>query len=237
MARKHARKRQADSLVSLDLRDAVDFVLDRILDRHDVHGLVAKFVDQAVERRGLAASGRPDHEENALRAADPRPQLLFEGLRESDLAPETSQYCARLSRRMTIFSPHREGSVETRASSVPVASALMCPSCGTRRSATSRLRHHLDANDKVVVQPSRQFRGLPKCAVNATAHARGSAAGLNVNVAGAESRRLRERSFSEFEQWEKSPRSDWIGAELSAQSKLAVVTWITYKVGTAQKVT
>ena len=63
---KHARKRQAGALVSLDLRDAVDFVLNRILDRNDVHWLVAKLVDQAVERGRLAASGWPDHEENAL---------------------------------------------------------------------------------------------------------------------------------------------------------------------------
>ncbi len=63
---KHARKRQAGALVSLDLRDAVDLVLNRILDRNDIQWLVAKLVDQAVERGRLAASGWPNHEENAL---------------------------------------------------------------------------------------------------------------------------------------------------------------------------
>src|SRR6056297_2815672 len=49
-----ARKRHADLGVHLRLADAVDVVLDRVLDRHDVAAGLVDALEARVERRGLA---------------------------------------------------------------------------------------------------------------------------------------------------------------------------------------
>src|SRR5678815_2098182 len=79
------REGHAGAVVCLDLRDPVDFVFNGVLDRDNVHRLIAKLVDETVERGRLTASRRSDNEENALRASRPCAKFGFEGLRESDI--------------------------------------------------------------------------------------------------------------------------------------------------------
>ena len=53
-----SRERQPFLLVDRNLRDAADLIFDRIFDGDDLVFLVLDLHDRAVERRGLAASGR-----------------------------------------------------------------------------------------------------------------------------------------------------------------------------------
>ena len=66
----HAGERQAGLRVDLDLVDARQLVLDRVLDRDDVDLGAVVLGEQRVERRALARPGRPRHEDHALRLGD-----------------------------------------------------------------------------------------------------------------------------------------------------------------------
>ena len=61
---------QARLLVGLDLVDGRKDVLDRVLDRHHVAGVVADLGERGVERRRLAAAGRAGAEHHAERGPD-----------------------------------------------------------------------------------------------------------------------------------------------------------------------
>ena len=63
------RERHPDPLVGLDLRDAAQVVLDRILDRRDVELrlLDPVWLQRRVQRRRLTGSGRTGHEHDAVR--------------------------------------------------------------------------------------------------------------------------------------------------------------------------
>ena len=59
-------KRQAGLQVHLDLCESGNLVLDRILDRDDVHLGLVDHVQRRVEARGLARPGRPRDEGGAV---------------------------------------------------------------------------------------------------------------------------------------------------------------------------
>src|SRR5262249_52029796 len=62
-----ARERHFDLGVDLRLADAVDVVLDRVFDRHDVLGVVVEALERRVERGRLAGSGRTRDKPAAVR--------------------------------------------------------------------------------------------------------------------------------------------------------------------------
>ena len=65
-----ARERHLDARVDLRLADAVDVVLDRVLDRHDVARAVVDAIERGIQRRGLARAGRTGDEQDAVRLVD-----------------------------------------------------------------------------------------------------------------------------------------------------------------------
>ncbi len=65
-----ARERHLDARVDLRLADAVDVVLDRVLDRHDVARAVVDAIERGIERRRLAGAGRTGDEQDAVRLVD-----------------------------------------------------------------------------------------------------------------------------------------------------------------------
>ena len=65
-----ARERHLDARVDLRLADAVDVVLDRVLDRHDVARAVVDAIERGVQRRRLAGAGRAGDEQDAVRLVD-----------------------------------------------------------------------------------------------------------------------------------------------------------------------
>jgi hypothetical protein len=65
-----ACKGHLDFGVDLGLADAVDVILDRVLDRHDVAGAVVDALERGVERRGLAGTRRAGDQDDAVRLVD-----------------------------------------------------------------------------------------------------------------------------------------------------------------------
>src|SRR5262245_29168641 len=186
---KHARKRQTSTFVSLDLRDAVNLVLDRILDRYNVHRLVTEFVDETVERGRLAASGWPDDKENSLRAASPRAEFVFEWLRKSDVVERHRGLRTLEQANDNLLTPARRQRRNPRvvgSSRLSVDVAIL----GNTPLGNIKPGDHLDADHDVVVKPAGQFGRLPERAMHTTADSRGTAPRLDVNVAGTKSRSL-----------------------------------------------
>src|SRR5262249_22340172 len=60
------RESQSRFRMNLDLADAVQHVLDGILDRDDVAIRGAKKIESAVKRRRFSGSGRPRHQQHSL---------------------------------------------------------------------------------------------------------------------------------------------------------------------------
>ena len=90
MAQEGAQRRgegDAGRLVHLGLVDGVEDVLDRVLDGQHLAVAGRQAPQRCVERRGLAAAGRPGDQDEAERAA----QLHLERLHQSRLEPEARQ--------------------------------------------------------------------------------------------------------------------------------------------------
>ena len=68
--RRPLAKRQAGLVVDLDLGDALELVLDRVLDRDDVLLGRVELVQRGVERRRLARAGRAGDEHGAVGLAE-----------------------------------------------------------------------------------------------------------------------------------------------------------------------
>ena len=65
--------------VDLGLADAVDVVLDRVLDGHDVARAVVDAVERGIERRRLARARRTGHEQDAVRLVDQLVDVTLRG--------------------------------------------------------------------------------------------------------------------------------------------------------------
>src|SRR6266446_5779612 len=66
----HIGEAQADALLHLNLVDAVELVLDRILDGEDLALGRVEADERCVERRGLAAARWPGDKKDAVRALE-----------------------------------------------------------------------------------------------------------------------------------------------------------------------
>ena len=62
------REGQIGARIDLRLGDTVEFVFDRVLDRHDVARAVVEAGQRGVQRRGLARTRRPGDEQDAVGA-------------------------------------------------------------------------------------------------------------------------------------------------------------------------
>ena len=74
---------QPDLGLDHDLVHALEFVLDRVFDRADVDRGLVQQVEAGVERRRLAAAGRPGHQHQAVRSVDRLDQVVRLPLVES----------------------------------------------------------------------------------------------------------------------------------------------------------
>src|SRR5438552_15140532 len=72
-------KRDARQPVDLNLVDALEGVLDRVLDRHDVLLVTVELVARRVERGRLTASGRPGDKDHAEGRRDESAERLTRG--------------------------------------------------------------------------------------------------------------------------------------------------------------
>ena len=161
-------ERQARLVVDLDLGDAVELVLDRVLDRDDVLLDRVELVERAVERGRLAGAGRAGDEHGAVGLRE-RLREALERLREHaelleldhDLALVQDSHDDVLAVRARergdaeVDRPCRRPRVEMR------------PSCGMRRSAMSRseriLMREIDGRDRAEPGPWRPPGARRRC--------------------------------------------------------------------------
>ena len=78
-------KRQALLFIDLNLRDAGEYVLDRVFDGHDIDVDRVELGEQRIERRGLARTGRAGEQHDAGAVVGHAAQGLLVGGREAAL--------------------------------------------------------------------------------------------------------------------------------------------------------
>src|SRR2546427_7133196 len=78
-------EREADLRLHVDLVDALELVLDRVLDGDDLPVGRVDLVERAVERRRLAGARRPGDEQDPVRALDERLEPPERARREAEL--------------------------------------------------------------------------------------------------------------------------------------------------------
>jgi hypothetical protein len=190
-------KTEVDLGIDLRLADAGQLVLDRVFHRHDVAAVLAS------SRLSAAYSV----------VVLPEPVGPVTRMMPCGWAISCSKRCSvspcmptasRLSllsllssRRSTARSPWALGSVLTRTSTARVPMRrLMRPSCGRRFSADVELGHDLQARDQRRVQRAVGLHHFAQRAVDPEAHAGVALVGLDVDVAGAVARGLRQQALS-----------------------------------------
>src|SRR5688572_3791923 len=197
---KHARERQPGTLVGLDLRDAVDFVFDGILNRYDIQRFVTELVNQSIERGCLAAARRTDHKKDSLRPSNPRSQLVFERFWKSDIGERHRGLRTLEEANNDLLAPPRW---QRRHACVVGAGSFRVDVSVLRNTALRHIevRDHFHSNHNIVVEPARELGRLTQRAMDSAAYTRGPAARFNVNVAGAKHRSLLKDRFLNTNNW------------------------------------
>ena len=133
------REGQLDLRVDRDLGDALQLVLDRILDGEDVEVGRVDLGQAGVERGGLARAGRPGDQHDAVRAVDELVHLAQVVVAEADVGQVEQHRLAIEQTDGDALARLTVGTVATRMSmSLPAILRRMRPSCGRRFSAMFR---------------------------------------------------------------------------------------------------
>ena len=177
---------EAGLQVHLELVDARELVLDRVLDRDDVALRLVDLVESRVERRGLARARRARDEHRAVGAAERRPRRARAASSPMPSASRLISACDLSRIRMTIPSPsHARHRHDAGVDRVALDGQRTRPSCGSAPLGDVEVGHDLHARDDARDHPARDLRGLAQHAVDAEAHAHLAALGLEVDVRGA----------------------------------------------------
>ena len=189
-----------DTQVDLGLADAVDVVLDRVLDRHDVAAAVIQRRQGGVQRGGLARAGRAGHQHDAVRAIDDAFQCggllgvdaeLFEieafGLLVENTHDHTLGVGAGRDRRHT----HIDLAPTERARDAAILRQALL--------GNVELGHDLDARDDLRRQRTRRVQHLPEHAVDAEAHGDARLESLDMDVGGVLLDRFDEQAVDELD--------------------------------------
>ena len=177
------RERQLDLRVDLGLRDALELVLDGILDGEDVEVRRVDLGEARVQGRRLARAGRAGDEHDAVRPLD-------DGA-DDDRADRSRSRC-RASRASTLLrsrsrivtrSPPAVGAVATRMSDV-LAGHLAADAAVLRQALLGdvQARHDLHAGDDRRQELLGRALGLAQLAVDPVAHGDVALARLDVDV-------------------------------------------------------
>ena len=178
-------------LAHLDLRDACDLILDRILDRDDVHPSGLELVERRVERRRLAASRRAGDQHHALAVAEqPLEHLALLG-RQAQVGDRAAQVgLVQDADDDLLAAPgHRDGR------HAEVHRLAVHPGGGV---AVVRVERIGDVEPGPDLHPAHQGRAgsfrqphhLAQHAVHPVAHHHGALGGLGVDIAGALAHRV-----------------------------------------------
>ena len=191
------REREVDLRLHLDLVDPGHLVLDRILDREDLHVRLVELVERRVERRRLARAGRPRDEEDAvglLQRLEEAPERVVE---EAQLG-EVERHAALVEDphhdALAVHRRHRRhAQVDLLAlHAQPDAPVLRQPPLGD-----VEVREDLDARDHGGREPARRRLDLVQHAVDPVAHDQPVLERLDVDVGRARSERVGDQQRHE----------------------------------------
>ena len=188
-----AREGHVDPGIDLRLRDAVEFVLDRIFDRHDVQPERIDARQRGVQRGGLARAGRTGDQYNAMglvdQVVDPRQRPIIHAKgRQLELAAflvEQTQHGTLAETGGQSGDTHVDLAARQAQRNAPVLRQALL--------GNVEIRHDLDAREHRRMQPAMRFRHRLQGAIEAEPDRRARLVGLDVNVRCALPQRLREQ--------------------------------------------
>ncbi len=192
MARRARAKREIDARVDLGLPDAVEVVLDRVLDGDDVGVLGVELPEHGVQRRRLSRSGRAGDQNDAVRLANEIAQGRERGVghpetgqvEPSGLLVEEPQYHALAVRGGQDRNAHIDRPAREAQRDAPVLRLALL--------GDIQARHDLDARYDHAVRRLRRLEHVAQHAVPAEAHHRAPLEGLDVDVRSVLAHRLGE---------------------------------------------
>ena len=195
-----AREAHFDPGIDLGLADAVEVVLDRILDGHDVQRFRIQPRQRGVQRRGLARPGGAGDQDDAVRLANQRIHLRE---RRAVHAEARQVQPAGL---LVQQAQHHALAVPGRNRRYPDVDRLACHP--QRDPAVLRqallgdieLRHDLDARNDRGMQRARGLEQVAQGAIDSQSHDRARFERLDVDVGGAVPERLREQRVDQADQ-------------------------------------
>ena len=176
---------QADLFIDLDLVDALDVILDRVLERDEVHVTGVDLVDHAVHGGGLTASGRADDQNNAvavLQQVLDGSQALFgeaDGL-EGDAAAGLIQQTAD-----DLFAVDRGQGRDTEVDVLVLDADIEAAVLRDAALGNVQTGHDLKAGQNRVLQVTRDGQDVLHDAVDAHADEKLGLMRLEVNITGA----------------------------------------------------
>src|SRR6266566_4285404 len=178
-------ERPADALVDLDLVDALQVVLDRILGGHDVHVRRIDRVDPRVERGGLAGPGRSGDQYHAVRLVNRRVELVEAPLVEAELRQVELQRLFVEDSEDRLLAEDRGQGRDTEVDLAVVVAQLDTAVLRKPALGDVEVRHDLQAREDRRFQPLRRGQHLVQHAVHPEADAEDLLVRLEVNVGGA----------------------------------------------------
>ena len=216
----HAREVELDVGPHLDLGDAVDLVLDRVLDADQLVAGLVEVAQGGVERRGLAAAGRAGDQEHAVR----RRQRVQEARRQ--LGPEAE--IGEIAALGALVQDADDQALAVHRGRRGDAQVDPAPEQGEPRAAVLRqpalgdveLGQDLDARDHRRRQASRRRARLAQPAMDPVAHAQMVARGLDMDVRGVQPQRVGQQLVDQPDHRRLLGGADQVldvGAELAQQ--------------------
>ena len=192
-----ARERHVRLLVDLGLPDAGQVVLDRVLDREDIHGAGAELGQRRVQGGGLAGAGGARHQENTVRLV----HHLAQALEDVGAHAEIRQ---REATRLLVEQPQHDplpvGGRQRRHAHVDLApaDAQRDPAVlGYPLFGDVELGHHLDAGHQERSHGALRADRLPQHAIDPEPHQQVAFEGLDVDVGSVLPDRLGEQRVDE----------------------------------------
>ncbi len=175
-----AREGQPGLDVHLDLAEARDLVLDRILDRRDDALAVVQHVERRVERRSLAGAGWADGEHGAVRLPDRTREALFRIGAHPELAQPEAGAGAVHDAQHDLLAVRRRQDGDADVHRVAAVSNRHASVLGRAPLGDVQLCHHFQAAGNRRLERPRDRRELAHDAVDPGAH--GKMPGLRLEM-------------------------------------------------------
>ncbi len=179
----HAPERQPLLLVDLDLVDALELILDRVLDRDDVRLRREDLAQERIERGGLAAPGRAGDEDHALRLLRGVAKQLQVVRREAQAIEDLHALAGVENAERDLFAVLRGQARHAHVDALVRVPHLDAAVLRQAALGDVELRHHLQTRDQGILNPLREAECLFEDAVDAIAHQHRVGLRLDVDVA------------------------------------------------------